>query len=62
MISLPEHVKEALRDRLEGYELVDFLQISIEAVVDAFEEDIIQNLEDVEDFLNLRDDTDNDEY
>lgn len=61
MIKLPEHVKAALVDRLEGWELVDFLQITIEDVVEAFEETIIENLEDVEDFLNLRDDTENDE-
>lgn len=49
-----EELKQAIIDRLEGWELVDFLQIPIDRIVDAFEEEIEENIEDVEDFVGLR--------
>lgn len=54
MEELDKNTKNAIIDRLEGWELVDFLQISIEAVIEAFESQILENLEDVEDFVGLR--------
>lgn len=54
MEELDKNTKNAIIDRLEGWELVDFLQIPIEAVIEAFESQILENLEDVEDFVGLR--------
>lgn len=54
MEELNEDTRDAIIDRLEGWELVDFLQIPIEAVIEAFESYILENLEDVEDFVGLR--------
>ena len=49
-----DELKKAIADRLEGWELVDFLQISAEDVIEAFEDRVIENLEDVKDFADLR--------
>lgn len=54
MEELNEDTRDAIIDRLEGWELVDFLQIPIEAVIEAFENYILENIEDVEDFVGLR--------
>jgi len=40
-------IRNALIDKFEGWELVEFLNISIERIVDLLEEDIVDNLEDV---------------
>lgn len=46
--------KQILYDRFEGWELVEFLQIPVEEIVEIFEDKIIENLEDVEDFAGIR--------
>lgn len=55
MATLSE-LKRVIIDRLEGWELVEFLQIPIEDVVEAFEDEILEAFEDVEDFVDLRED------
>jgi len=52
---LDREVKKALVDRLEGWELIEFLQIPVDYIIDAFEDEIIENLEDVLEFANLVD-------
>lgn len=51
---LDELIKQAIIDRLEGWELIEFLGISIEDVVLAFEDTILENLNDVCDFIDIR--------
>lgn len=51
---LNKELKNILADRLEGWELVDFLQIDIDTVIDAFEDEIEENLADVLEFANIR--------
>ena len=46
--------KQILYDRFEGWELVEFLQIPIQDIVDIFEDQIIENIEDVEDLAGIR--------
>jgi len=46
-----EDLKQRLVDRFEGFELVDLLNISIEDVVEAFEETIQENIEFLEEYL-----------
>lgn len=46
-------VKSALIDKFEGWELVEFLNISIEKIVELLEEDILDNLEDIYEELDL---------
>lgn len=52
--TLTREVREAIIDRLQGWELIDFLQISIEDVIEAFEDVIVENIEDVKDFADIR--------
>lgn len=58
---LDRETKRRLADRLEGWEIVDFLQLSAEDIIDTFEEEIIQHLEDVLEFAGLRDEDDEEE-
>lgn len=51
---LDNELKKLLIDRLEGWELCEFLQLSIEDVIEAFEDEIIQNLDDVLELAGLR--------
>jgi len=51
---LNKELKNILADRLEGWELVDFLQIDIDTVIDAFEDEIEENLEDVLEFAGIK--------
>lgn len=46
--------RKRLEDFFEGFELVEYLQISISDVVDAFEDLIEENIEDVEELLGVR--------
>lgn len=54
---LPSDVVDAIIDRLEPWELVDFLTISetkFREMVEFFEEDILENIEDVLDFIGVK--------
>lgn len=46
-----EDLKQRLIDRFEGFELIDLLNISIEDVVQMFEETIADNVEFLEEYL-----------
>lgn len=56
---MDDELKKAICDRLEGWELVDFLQVSIEEILDAFEDKVEDSLDDVLDFCNLREHNNN---
>lgn len=49
---LEASLKSAIIDRFEAWELVDFLNISTEEVVDIFEEELLQHIEEVTSLLN----------
>ena len=49
---LSKDFKDMLIDRFEGYELVDYLRIQTEDIIDAFEDEIEERVEDLEEFLN----------
>jgi hypothetical protein len=54
-------IREALIDRFEGWELVEFLNVSIERIVELLEEEIIDNIEDVQEELGLEKDNNNED-
>lgn len=54
-------IREALIDRFEGWELVEFLNVSIERIVELLEEEILDNIEDVQEELGLEKDNDNED-
>lgn len=51
-------LRAVIEDRLEGWEVVEFLQIPVEDVVEAFEDLILKNLDDIKDLVGLRNDDD----
>lgn len=50
---LPDDLKAALADRLEGWELVEMLEIPIEDIIELFEPDILDHLDDILEELNM---------
>jgi hypothetical protein len=59
--TLDKNVKEAICDRLFGWELIEFLNIPIEDIVELFEEDILDNINDIKEFIVYEtDETEND--
>lgn len=59
---IDQDFKQKLIDRFEGFELVEFLQISTEEVIDAFEDIIEDNIEDVAELLGVRIQDDDEDY
>lgn len=56
-MNLTELEENVIRDRLEGWELVEFLQVPVDLVLQAaLENDWIdeENIEDVKEFIGLR--------
>ena len=56
---LSDFVKSSIIDRLEGWELVEFLGIDISEIVDTFEEEISVNLQEVLDLIGMEASDDN---
>lgn len=51
---LTREVKERIADFFTATELVDFLCVEVEDVIDTFEEVIEEALDDIEEFMGLR--------
>lgn len=56
-----EDLKQKIADTLTSWELVDFLVIPVEELVEILEDYIIDNIEDLEDYLGIKRDDDNDD-
>lgn len=46
--------RKRIEDFFEGFELVEFLQLSVSEVIDAFENDIEENLDEIEELIGVR--------
>lgn len=51
---LSKETKARIADYFEAADLVDFLQIKVEDIIEAFEEDLEENLDDIEDMIGIR--------
>lgn len=51
---LDRETKERIADFFEGFELAEFLQIPASEVVERFEEEIIENLDEIEELMGVR--------
>lgn len=51
-----DELRKIICDYFDPFELVEFLQIPIEDVVDAFEDEIIENIDDVLEMIGIRKD------
>lgn len=54
-------VRDAIIDRLEGWELVEFLNISTERIVELLTEEILDNLNDVKELVGMEIEDDDDQ-
>lgn len=50
--TIPNDVKEALR-LWEGWELVDFLDLSVEDILDAFPFEVLSKIDELEELLEI---------
>lgn len=55
---IPKDLREALVSRLEAWELVDYLNIDIELMVDLLEEEILNKIPELEEFVGIERNTD----
>lgn len=55
---LDEDFKQILIDRFEAFELVEFLQVPLEELIDGLEKYIIENKEELNDLIGFRNDED----
>lgn len=53
-----EDFKQILIDRFEAFELVEFLQVPLEEIIDGLEKYIIENKEELNDLIGFRNDED----
>lgn len=47
--------RKRIEDFFEGFELVEFLQIDVSDIIDAFEDEIEEGLEEIEELMGVRD-------
>jgi hypothetical protein len=50
---LPDDIREALACRLEASELVDFLQVTTDEIIELLEDRILANLQEVKELADL---------
>lgn len=46
--------RKRIEDFFEGFELVEFLQISVEDIIDRFEDEIEEAIEEIEELIGVR--------
>lgn len=51
---MDKDTKERIADFFEGFELVEFLQLSATEIVERFEDEIIEALDDIEELMGVR--------
>lgn len=58
---VPPLLREALLDRLEAWELIEFLQIPIETILEDYEAEIVDHVDELEELVGIRTNIENDE-
>jgi len=51
---IDRETKQRIADYFDAWELVDFLQLTTEQVIEAIEEEIEANLDEIEEFIGVR--------
>jgi hypothetical protein len=49
-----EETRKRIEDFFEGFELIEFLQISVSDVLEAFEDEIEEYLDEIEELMGVR--------
>lgn len=58
---MDKETKLRIMDFFEAWDLVDFLQLSTEEVIDAFEDKMEEALEDIEEYMGIKNDGEEEE-
>ena len=53
-LNVDEETKKRIEDFFEGFELVEFLQISVTEIIERFEEEVEEHLDDIEELIGVR--------
>lgn len=56
-----EDLFKLINDRLEGWELVELLELDAEEICRNFEDEVMDNIDEIKDLLNIDTDDDEDE-
>ncbi len=51
---MDKETKQRIADFFDGFELVEYLQLSAEEIVDRFEDEVEAALEDIEELMNVK--------
>lgn len=51
---MDSETKARIADYFTGFELCEYLQLPVEDVIDRFEDEILEALEDIEELMNVR--------
>lgn len=51
---MDRETRKRIEDFFEGFELVEFLQLSVEDVIDAFEDEVEEVLDEIEELMQVR--------
>ena len=66
MSKLDPLTRDAISDTMMGWELVEYLQIPIDTIIDLLEDEILENIDDVEEYVGIKtrnaDDNGDEEY
>ena len=59
---LMDDIFQAIEDRLEASELVDFIGLTTRDILHEFREEVIENIEEIKELLNLKEDNEEENY
>lgn len=51
---LDTETRKRIEDFFEGFELVEFLQLSVSEIIDRFEEEVEEHLDEIEELIGVR--------
>lgn len=58
---LDRELKNAIIAYFEGYELVEYMQVSVEDIIELLEEHVLDNITDIKEEIGYNNDTDEDD-
>lgn len=60
-MAIDKELKKAIADRLEGWEIVEFLQLPADYILEYIEDEVLENLDEIKELAGLQDLDDNDD-
>lgn len=53
---MDKETKNRIADFFEAWDLIEFLQVSVDDVLDSFEDEIVEALDDIEELMGVKND------